>query len=268
MAECVQFHPVALGPFVLPKCPTVAGFALHGGGSGHRGGFVALAVEFYGAVPRHSGGERVFFVGRAELRDPLVLVCQKAGRSWAAIRTLGMIRTARMRGRTGFGSARDSEECCGLAVLFFANGFLESSAKIIGAGEAATARVASRIGDAQYHGLKLFDVLNLADEVQAEAIPFAGMFVVEMLFDAVSEVCSETDVVEEIAFVEGVDAMLAVNEVGDLAWVVGEGIGGNALDEAEYERAGAMFLLFHYSVGANPCSRLRPFDTLLSVEGE
>lgn len=65
------------------------------------------------------------------------------------------------------------------------------------------------------------------------------MAVAEVLLDTVAEVGGQADVVEAVALVEGIDAVLAVDKVGDLPWERGEGADGNAFEKAKHQGADA-----------------------------
>jgi len=71
---------------------------------------------------------------------------------------------------------------------------LKRTAEIVGAGERTAGGVAIGMGDAKNQGFEFLDVLGFAEQVEAEAVPFAGVAVVEMLLDTVSEVGGQADV--------------------------------------------------------------------------
>jgi len=61
--------------------------------------------------------------------------------------------------------------------------------------------VASRVGNAHQQRLDLFDVIDLADEVKAKAVPSACVLVPQVLLDAATQVDREADIVEAVVLV-------------------------------------------------------------------
>ncbi|MCH8851584.1 MAG: hypothetical protein IID41_02915 [Planctomycetes bacterium] len=102
----------------------------------------------------------------------------------------------------------------------------------------STLLVARRVGDAQQQRLDLFDVIHLADEVQAKPVPTPGVFVAKMLLDPTTQVDRKAHVVvQAVVLVQGVHTVPRSHQIGYLSVILLERRDGDAFEEATHERS-------------------------------